>query len=246
MMKQKTTLSNDFIYGFHTISAVLKYQPERGKKLFIARKDSLALKELAIKAQVPCELVDRSWLAKKFNVGTEAQGVVLLCSPFSYMELDELIKTKPQKILLLDSLQDSVNLGRSARAALCFGADAMIICKDRSAQINASAEKSAVGALARIPVIRVVNLAVAIKKIKEAGFFVYGADENGEIPIKRCDFANKSALVIGQEGEGLRCLIKKTCDVLIRIPMANTSICLNAADTALLILYELHARTIND
>lgn len=231
-----------FAYGVHTTTAILKYQPERAKKLYLARKSELDIVNLAKQARVDIEYVERSWLEQRFDVGSDAQGVVLLCGQFPYLELESLLFLAPKRLLVLDSWQDAANLGRAARAGLCFGADAMIITKDRSAQINAAAEKSAVGALARMPVVRVTNLAQTLTKIKDAGFFVYGADERGEVSVEKCDFAHRTALVIGQEGDGLRELTKKHCDLLLSIPMANKDICLNAADTALVLLYELHTR----
>lgn len=239
----KNQAKSYFTYGYHTTLAVLRFQPERAKKLFLARKNDLEpLVKLAKEARVEMEFVERSWLEHRFDISSDAQGIVLLCTPFSYSELEPLLNGSAKRLLVLDSWQDAANLGRAARAALCFGADAMVITKDRSAEINAAAEKSAVGALARIPVVKVGNLAQALKKIKDAGFFVYGADERGDTSIKNCDFAHRTALVIGQEGDGLRELTKKHCDVLFNIPMANADICLNAADTALVLLYELSLR----
>ncbi len=235
--------SQNFIYGLHAVMAVLEHQPERAKKLFIARaEDATAIKSLAHRAGIPHEQIDRQNLEKRFKVGSEAQGLVLLCSAFPYVDLNDALKSSPSRILVLDSWQDPANIGRAARGALSFGASLMVMCKDRSASINASAEKSAVGALAQVSVARVTNLAAAIKKIKDAGIFVYGADERGDVTIKRCDFASRAAIVVGQEGAGLRELTKKSCDVLVNIPMSVQDICLNAADTALIFLYELSTR----
>lgn len=238
-MKRAKSYSGNIVYGLHTVLAVLKHQPDRAKKLLVARtSDHEELVTLARRQGISFEQVDRDYLQRTFDVSSDAQGVVLQCAPFAYADLDSLIEHK-KRLLVLDSWQDSANLGRAARAALCFGADGIIICHDRSASITAASEKAAVGALAQVPVVRVVNLAQALKKIKEAGFFAYGADERGEVSLKECDFASRVALVIGQEGAGLRSLTKKSCDVLVRIPMASPDICLNAADTALIMLYEL-------
>lgn len=240
----KTNGSDNFVYGLHTVTSVLRHTPARAKKLFVARTNNFSdLENLCRQNGVPYEIVDRWYLEKKFNVSSDAQGVVLMCSPFFYCDVDELLKNA-QKILILDTWQDAVNIGRAARAAVSFSGDGIIICKDRSAQINAAAEKSAVGALSLIPVARVVNLATTIKKIKEAGFFVYGADVSGQVSIHQCEFAKRVALVIGQEGAGLRELTKKNCDILLQIPMARNDICLNAADTALVLLYELSRRAL--
>jgi 23S rRNA (guanosine2251-2'-O)-methyltransferase len=232
----------NIVYGLHTVQAVIKYQPKRAKKLFIAR-NTLA-KDLILEGQsigIPHELSERDYLEQKFKVGKEAQGVVLLCSPFSYVPLNDML-VDAKKILVLDSFKDPVNLGRAARAAVCFGADGIVICKDRSAHVTPLAEKAAVGALSQIKVSMVVNWASALKKIKQENFFLYGADERGEVILKDCDFAAKVALMIGQEGEGLRNISKQYCDIIVRIPMANNDICLNAADSALIMLYDLFAR----
>jgi len=240
MRKKAPASKDDFIYGFHAIDQLLRYAPHRARKLYRARtKDHQEIEERARACGISCEYVERDFLEKRFRVGSEAQGLVLACAPFAYTPLEDLLLNPAHKLVILDTWQDSANIGRAARAALCFGASGLVICTDRSAQITSAAEKSAVGALARLPVARVGNLAGALKKIKEQGFFVYGADERGEYTIRRCDFASKVAIVIGQEGAGLRELTKKSCDVLVNIPMANSDICLNAADTALIFLYEL-------
>lgn len=240
MRKKAPAQKDDFIYGFHAVDQLLRYGAHRARKLFIARsKDHQGIEEKALAQGISCEYVERDYLEKRFRVGSEAQGLVLICAPFAYTPLDDLLLDPAHKLVILDTWQDSANIGRAARAALCFGASGLVICTDRAAQITSAAEKSAVGALARLPVARVGNLAAALKKIKEHGFFVYGADERGEYNIRDCDFASKVAVVIGQEGAGLRELTKKNCDVLVNIPMTQSDICLNAADTALIFLYEL-------
>lgn len=244
MRFEAKTHKEHFIYGFHAVEAVLRFTPYRAKKLILARKlDADALERLAHNAGISCEYMERPYLEKRYMLGSDAQGVVLLVAPFSYTPLEEMLKHDAKRLLLLDTWQDAQNLGRAARAALCFGASGLVICTDRSVEVNAAAEKSAVGALARLPVARVKNLASAMKTIKEQGFFIYGADERGPVTIDACDFASKVAVVIGQEGGGLRELTKKNCDMLVKIPMATEDICLNAADSALLFLYELYGRT---
>ena len=234
---------NDILYGLHTVMAVLSHEPHRCKKLFIARREGeRSLIELAEKKQLSYELLDREGLNKRFGLGSECQGVALLCSPYSYCKLEDLLLGDRKRLLFLDSWQDAANLGRAARAALCFGADGLIILKDRSAQITPAAEKSAVGALSQIPVARITNMAQGLEKAKDHNFFVYGAFEDGRVSLRQCDFSQKVALVIGQEGEGIRQLVKKSCDVMVKIPMSSESICLNAADTALIFLYELSMR----
>lgn len=237
---KKTNRKENIVYGVHAVKAILDYQPERARKLYIGRKkDDEELVALARANNVSCEFIERAELERKFALGSQAQGIALSCSSFIYTDLEQIIDRPENKIVVLDSWQDAANLGRAARAALCFGASGLVINKDRAVAVCASAEKAAVGALARLPVAQVANLAMALKKIQKAGFFVYGADESGSVALESCDFAQKTCVVIGQEGEGLRQLTRKYCDVMVKVPMANTDICLNAADSALLFLYEL-------
>lgn len=237
-MKKHKETKTYFVYGIHTVKAVLNYQPYRAKKLFITRKqDSEDLISLALSNHIDFEQIERNELEHRFGVFSDAQGIVLTCSSFDYTSLENMLSKNPKKLLLLDSWQDSVNVGRAARASLAFGVDAIIMCKDRSVAVNAHAEKAAVGALSRIPIIRVTNLSSAIEILKKNNFFIYGASEEGKVLLDKCDFADKTAIVIGQEGDGLRSLTKKQCDVLVRIKSEN--ICLNAADSAMIFLYQL-------
>lgn len=238
-MKKNLECKEYVVYGLHTVLGVLKNQPFRAKKLFIARKDMDEIKNLAIEQKIHYELVDRHYIEKKFNLSSDAQGLALLCSPYTYLTADEILYKKPKLLILLDELQDSINLGRIARLALSFGADALVICKNNSAKVSPMAEKAAVGALSIVPVVEVGNLSSFIEKLKKINFFIYGADEHGSVDINRLDFADKIAVIIGQEGEGLRSLTKKNCDLLVKIPMKNPNICLNAADAALVFLYQI-------
>lgn len=237
---KKNGSNHYFVYGLHTVMAILRYQPQRAKKLFLARiKSADEVKGLAEASGITVEYCERMDLEKRFSVSSDAQGVLLVCHPLHLLSLDELLHKKPTILLLLDSLQDNINLGRIARSALALGAGGIVLTKDRSAQVNAAAEKAAVGAFAKMPVAQVTNLAMAITALKENDFFIYGADERGEVDLNKAQFAKKSAIVIGQEGEGLRELTKKKCDLLIKIPMQAPDICLNAADAALLFLYQI-------
>jgi 23S rRNA (guanosine2251-2'-O)-methyltransferase len=229
-----------FLYGTHAVKAVLRYQPYRAKKLLIARtKEAGELISLGERNQVAVEQLERGVLEHRFGLGADAQGVILQASPFPFVTMNDFLAQSPKLVLVLDNWQDSVNIGRAARAALAFGADGIIVGKDRCAGVTNHAEKAAVGALAQVPVVQVTNISDAITRLKDEHFFAYGADADGTTSLVNCDFAAKVAVVIGQEGEGLRDLTKKRCDMVLSIPMANPDICLNAADTALVFLFHL-------
>lgn len=176
-------------------------------------------------------------------VGGEAhQGVVASVATASYLELDELITramTAPQPLLvLLDGVEDPHNLGAIIRTAECAGAQGVVIPQRRSASLTGVVEKAAAGALAFMPVARVVNLPRAIDQVKEAGFWVVGAEASGDRMLYDVDLKGPIALVIGGEGEGLHRLVAEKCDFLARLPLLGQIPSLNASVAAGIMLYE--------
>ena len=119
---------------------------------------------------------------------------------------------------MLDGVQDPHNLGACLRTADACGALAVVVPKDRAAQLNATARKVAVGAAETTPVVAVTNLARTLKLLKEAGLWVVGADADGPKLAHEADLKGGVALVLGAEGAGLRQLTRQTCDFLVRLP----------------------------
>jgi 23S rRNA (guanosine2251-2'-O)-methyltransferase len=130
-------------------------------------------------------------------------------------------------------------LGRAARSAFAFGADLLVIPKDRSAEVTAIAEKTAVGCLARIPVARVTNLNRALDDLKQAGLWVLGTSDKASKAAWKVDMKGPTALVIGNEEKGLRKGVAESCDELVQIPMQSPDMSLNAADALTVLLYEV-------
>ncbi len=142
-------------------------------------------------------------------------------------------------IVALDCIQDPHNLGAIARSAANLGAAGLLVPDRRSAHSSPAAVRASAGALERIPVFTVVNLAQALARFREAGFWVYGADMEGR-PAWEVELKPPFVLVIGSEGEGLRALVKKSCDALLTIPQAAAGVAsLNASCAASVLLYEV-------
>lgn len=230
------------IMGIHAVKASLLHKPERAVKLHI-QEGSTRLEELTTLAKqmgVVVEKYNNKNFVEKFGGEVVHQGVVLLVKPFEYVNLDTFLQE--QKIdlcLVLDGVEDPRNLGRAARSAFALGAQLLIIPKDRSAQITATVEKAAVGCLASLPVAQVNNLSRALETLKEAGLWIVGAAGETKISVWEFDFKRPTALVVGNEEKGLRPLIKEKCDQLLKIPMADLSLSLNAADAATCFMYEI-------
>jgi len=171
------------------------------------------------------------------------QGVALRLEAFAYTELEDVFiaaDTPEGEALLvvLDGIQDPHNLGALIRTAACAGAAAVIIPKDRAVGVTAAVEKVAAGACETIPVVQVVNLAVALERLKDQGFWIYGADEKSGASLYQQKLLGNVAFVIGGEGEGIRPLVRKKCDIIFSIPLPGGVTSLNASVAGGVALFE--------
>jgi 23S rRNA (guanosine2251-2'-O)-methyltransferase len=142
-------------------------------------------------------------------------------------------------LLCLDGLQDPQNLGALARAAEAFRVDAVVLPKHRTAPASAAAVKASAGALEHIPLVRIVNLARALEELKGLNVLVVGLDQEAGLRCDQADLNQPLALVVGSEGEGLRQLTRRGCDLLVSIPMGGRVGSLNAAIAGSIALYEV-------
>ncbi len=142
-------------------------------------------------------------------------------------------------LMICDSLQDPHNLGAIIRSALASGAAGVIVTRERSAPLGGTAAKASAGAMSHIAICQVTNLVAALKDLKNAGFWIFGAVKESEAQsLYATDLTVPSCLVVGSEGKGIRPLVKRECDVLISIPMAGTLDSLNSSVAAAVILFE--------
>lgn len=143
-------------------------------------------------------------------------------------------------VLALDQVSNPQNLGAILRNAAFFGADAVLLLKNRSANVTASVARIAVGGAEYVKIFKVINLARSLDKLRELGFSVYGLDERGELSLDEIKFVGKNVLVLGAEGEGLRERTKKFSDQLVRIPAGRPGVeSLNVAVAAAVALSRL-------
>ncbi len=182
--------------------------------------------------------------------GLHHQGYVALIREFPYRRLDDLIAGADQAegepfLVVLDQIQDVGNVGAILRTAECSGAAGAILPMHRAAGITAAAIRASAGAALHLPIARVVNIAGALDRLKEADFRIIGADQEAQRLLYDADLRGKIALVIGSEGRGLRPGVKRRCDDLISIPLRGHVASLNASVAAALCLYELVRRRLH-
>lgn len=236
---------DDVVYGIHAIAEALA-AGEGLRTIYVAadRKRDAPLRDLLARAEalrVPVRFERRNFFA---DLPMRAhQGVVALAPPFSYASLHEVLHRPPRAgnrlYLLLDHLTDPHNIGAIVRTADAAGVDAVILPERRSGGVNATVRKAAAGATAHVPIVRVTNLADAVRTLKKSAVWVVGADSDpAASAMARADFDRDLALAIGAEGSGLSALVKRECDYLVRIPMHGAVASLNASVAAGVLLYE--------
>jgi 23S rRNA (guanosine2251-2'-O)-methyltransferase len=236
---------DDVIYGVHAVDEMLVAgEPLRHIHVGDDRKKDPALRNLlerARAANVPVRFESRAYFAT-FPYKAH-QSVVAFGEPFAYASLEEVIelgkRVRPALYVVLDHVTDPHNVGAIVRSAESAGATAVIIPERRSAGVNATVRKSSAGATAFIPIARVPNVAQAVRTLKKAGSWVFGAAV-GEAakPYTEAALDGDVALVIGAEGEGIAPLVKRECDALLAIPMQGKVQSLNASVAAGILLFE--------
>jgi 23S rRNA (guanosine2251-2'-O)-methyltransferase len=185
---------------------------------------------------IPVRFEERS-LLDRLARGSTHQGILAVGAAGTYADLEEILP-RARMLVVLDGIEDPHNLGAIVRTAHAAGASAAVIPERRAAGLTETAHKAAAGALAYLPVVRVPNVARALDRMKEAGFWIYGLDERGEQPYDQVTYTAPSALVVGGEGHGIHQNVRKRCDALIRIPMAGPIASLNVSVAAGIALYE--------
>jgi 23S rRNA (guanosine2251-2'-O)-methyltransferase len=175
--------------------------------------------------------------------GLNHQGYVALIEDFPYLNLDQLISRSESEegrlLIVLDQIQDAGNLGAILRSAECAGVEGAVIPERRSAGVTSTVIRRSAGAALHLPICRTVNLSQALDKLKEAGYRIFGADQEGAVSLYKADFSGPIALVIGSEARGLRPGIKRRCDAIIAIPLYGRISSLNASAAAAVFLFEI-------
>jgi 23S rRNA (guanosine2251-2'-O)-methyltransferase len=232
-----------WIYGVQSARALLAARPEAVEELVVAAGARGAREELWRRA---AEVGVRRREARPRELdalcGVDShQGVAVRAPLPPYVELEKLGARAPHLLLALDGITDPQNLGAIVRSAEALGASGALWPADRSAGLSPAAHKASAGALEWLPVARVVNLARALRELKDAGFWIYGADPAGDRSSREIEFAPKRVLVIGSEGKGIRPVVEREVDFRVRIELAGRTESLNASVAGAIMLFQATA-----
>jgi 23S rRNA (guanosine2251-2'-O)-methyltransferase len=237
---------NEMIAGRNPVIEALRSGTpiEKVVVLFGVRGSAIdRIRELARQNSVPLVEVNKQKFRELVN-DTTTQGVVALIGTKEYVSVDALLSSakerqQPPFLLVLDEIQDPQNLGAIIRTAECAGAHGVIVAKHHSATVNQTVARASAGASEQLPIAKVTNIAATLDELKTKGLWIVGADVGGDKLYYELDYKTPIAIVVGNEGEGIRRLVKEKCDFLVRIPLLGNIGSLNASVAAALVMYEV-------
>lgn len=229
-----------WIYGRNPVLEALR--AGRARRVLVARGvEGWLLKELE-RLGAPYTLVPRIELDTLLRT-THHQGIAAEVEDPPYASLEDALRLaasrkEPPLLVALDGVTDPRNYGAMIRSALALGAHGVVSEERRAAPLSPLALKASAGAALKLPVVKVKNLPRTLKALKEEGLWVYGLDVRGEKAPWELDYARPLVLVVGSEGEGMRRLVRETCDELFRIPIREEAESLNASVALGIALYQ--------
>lgn len=229
-----------YIYGKNVAKEKIK-SGEKINKIYLAEKfNDSEIMCLIKKYGIRYTFVPNKFLDNK--VDGVHQGIILEVDEVETFDFDYIkgINKKNPIIVLLDHIEDPHNFGAIIRTCEALGIDGIIIPNDRSVSINATVVKTSVGAIYNMPIIRVANLGVAIKKLKEIGYWVIGTDMDGT-DYTELDYNMPICLIIGNEGKGMSRVLQDNCDFVAKIPMIGKINSLNASVSCGIVLARIVA-----
>lgn len=200
-----------------------------------------SIRKLASAAGIEVETAPRVELDRMSARGAH-QGVIAQSLEFRYADLDAVLRDCRGKarslLVVLDHVTDPGNLGAAVRSTEVAGGDALLVPKARAASIGPVAHKASAGATSYLPIVQVPNIARALGRLKEEGYWVGGADERATDDLWSAPIDGRLALVFGAEGSGIARLTRERCDFLVSIPVAGHVSSLNVAQAVSVLAFE--------
>ena len=247
-LHSSSTLSNmEVLYGLHPVEEAVKAGRRRFDQVLVARErhDERLERLVALcrEAGLRVRQEPREQLTQLAQTPTH-QGIVALVRPQESLSIEDLFEpasansTVHRLLLALDGVEDPQNLGALLRVADGAGVDGVVLTERRSAPLSPVAVKASAGAAEHLRIARVVNLVRALEELKRRNLWIIGLDERGSCDYDQFDLTGDCVLVLGREGAGLHDLVRRTCDHLLRIPMAGGVSSLNVSTAGAVVLYE--------
>jgi 23S rRNA (guanosine2251-2'-O)-methyltransferase len=237
----------EVLYGLHPVEEAVKAGRRRFNEVLVARErhDERLERLVALcrEAGLRVRQETREQLTQLAQTPAH-QGVVALVRRQEFLSIEDLYtpdpanSSKARLLLALDGVEDPQNLGALLRVADGAGVDGVLLTERRSAPLSPVAVKASAGATEHLRIARVVNLVRALEELKRRNLWIIGLDERGSSDYDQFDLTGDCVLVLGREGAGLHDLVRRTCDHMLRIPMAGGVSSLNVSAAGAVVLYE--------
>ncbi len=236
-MKQSIK-GNFWIYGKHAVIAALQNQQREISKIMVTRNTYEILSDAQKnKYKSVTTIVSPEDINKILPINSVHQGIACNVAPLPPKDISDLFSAKI--LIMLDQVNDPQNVGSILRSAAAFGAGGVIMTKDNSVSETGALAKSSSGGLEKVPLVKVTNLVQAIKTLKEQGFWCLGMEGESKTTLDKVPHYEKTILILGSEGKGLRQLTRSNCDILASLPISDAVESLNVANAASIALYEI-------
>jgi 23S rRNA (guanosine2251-2'-O)-methyltransferase len=244
-MKSRTT-SEELIAGRQPVLEALRSGTpiEKIMVLFGVKGHAVdRIRALAKQRGIPVSEVNKQRFRELAEDAT-TQGVVAVVATKAYVEVDDILANATAKgedpfLLILDEIEDPHNAGALIRTAECAGVHGVVIPKHHAASLGQTVAKTSAGASLHLPAAKVSNIAQTLDALKGKGVWIVGTDTEGDRSYDTVDYHGPVAIVVGNEGHGMRRLVKEKCDFLVRIPMHGKISSLNASVAGALLMYEV-------
>lgn len=248
-----TVMKYDRLYGIRPVQEALTGQRRDVQRVLIdARRrgpEVARIAALAAQRRIPVESVDGAALRRMLG-HQQHQGVMALVAPLEYVRFADLrarlvSAAGPQTLVLLDGVTDVGNFAALLRSAVAFGVKGILLPRHHSVSLTATVAKRSAGATEHIAIVQVGNTVRTLEVLKEAGFWIYGADRSAATAVGRMPWPERVVVVLGGEGRGMRRLVREQCDELVRIPMGTAIDSLNVAAAGAIIMsyiWDFHAQ----
>jgi 23S rRNA (guanosine2251-2'-O)-methyltransferase len=231
---------SELIYGFNVVTAAI----ESGYPLLNVRvtADNQDMIKLLKEKRIPFSLASKEELNRLVPL---CQGILAEIAEFRTFSLDQVAAekgnpaAKSSLLIVLDGLEDPHNLGAILRTAEASGSNAVIFPKNRSVKLNSTVAKVSTGSIFNVKCVEVVNIVATLKKLKDLGYWIVGADASGKVGYNQMKYDFPTVLVIGSEGKGISRLVLEECDFVVRIPMVGKINSLNASVSAGILIYQI-------
>lgn len=236
------------IYGINPVFEALRYLPEQVRQVLAdetKKKNLTKISDLAKTSGVPLSWVSGKQI-DKMAPGANHQGIACVADDFSYTSVSEFLEkcTDPKSLVVVaDQVEDPQNLGSMLRSMGVFGAQLLVILKNRAAGITPAVVKVSAGAAGIVPVARENALGSVLERFKKSGYWVYGLEADGESFLHEENLSGNVVIVVGSEGKGLSDLVRKRCDHVCKLPAGGPIGSLNAATALACALYEVVRQT---